>query len=458
MSIIMKFEYLPNEILMKCFQYLNATDVIYSFNQLNYRFSKLIRNSPLHLSCSQYQQSLFDIYKHMFIKSLTILNCKFDDLFELFQNLSMIKYFKIEHLYNNFMTVDQLNLLDITVEKFIINDSQIKKFEIIEFLLNQMTKLQFFSISSSQIHIIDAIRWQNLITHSLHHLHTFKFCFDSDIADKLKMNDKLIKCRQFQTTFWQQHQWFINYEVDKFRLLIFTTPYIRKEYKLFPFTQKFIYFYSNGENIFDNVTHLTLYENSSKTKFHEFRNIISLTLKSSYDDFSNNYNLTKTLNEIMNTSNVKHLTITETNEILIETIINQLPNIDSLTIQKSILLSLLNNYELYELLKTKIIKLDISISNFMDEDRFYSLYENSSSKHKLSEFNIENLDELLFILKSYPNLSMINLGYIGYKIYLWIQLNSLSLDINIDYKLLNDPNRLTKPKSCELDLIVDLIY
>ncbi|CAF1380376.1 unnamed protein product [Adineta steineri] len=193
MSIIMKFEYLPNEILMKCFQYLNATDVIYSFNQLNYRFSKLIRNSPLHLSCSQYQQSLFDIYKHMFIKSLTILNCKFDDLFELFQNLSMIKYFKIEHLYNNFMTVGQLNLLDITVEKFIINDSQIKKFEIIEFLLNQMTKLQFFSISSSQIHIIDAIRWQNLITHSLHHLHTFKFCFDSDIADKLKMNDKLIK-------------------------------------------------------------------------------------------------------------------------------------------------------------------------------------------------------------------------------------------------------------------------
>ncbi|CAF1425083.1 unnamed protein product [Adineta steineri] len=160
----------------------------------------------------------------------------------------------------------------------------------------------------------------------------------------------------------------------------------------------------------------------------------------------------------MNTSNVKHLTITKTNEILIETIINQLPNIDSLTIQKSILLSLLNNCKLYELLKTKIIKLDISISDFMDEDRFYSLYENSSSKHKLSEFDIENLDELLFILKSYPNLSMINLGYIGYKIYLWIQLNSLSLHINIDYKLLNDPNRLTKPKSCELDLIVDLIY
>ncbi|CAF1432028.1 unnamed protein product [Adineta steineri] len=391
MSIIMKFECLPNEILMKCFQYLNATDIIYSFNQLNYRFSKLIRNSPLHLSCSQYQQSLFDIYKHMFIKSLTILNCKFDDLYELFQNLSMIKYFKIEHLYNNFMTVDQLNLLDVTVEKFIINDSQINKFEIIEFLLNQMTK------------ITNAIRWQNLITHSLHHLHTFKFCFDSHIADKLKMNDKLIKCQQFQTTFWQQNQWFINYEIDEFRLLIYTTPYIRKEYKLFPVTQEFIYFNCNGENIFDNVTHLTLYKNS-------------------------------------------------------KTIINQLPNIDSLTIQKSILLSLLNNCKLYELLKTKIIKLDISISDFMDGDRFYSLYENSSSKHELSEFNIENLDELLFILKRYPNLSMISLGYIGYKIYLWIQLNSLSLDINIDYKLLNDPNRLTKPKSCELDLIVDLIY
>jgi hypothetical protein len=56
----MKFEQLPNEILIKCFGYFNALDLFYSFDQLNYRFHRLIRNTSLHLNLHHMNKSLFD--------------------------------------------------------------------------------------------------------------------------------------------------------------------------------------------------------------------------------------------------------------------------------------------------------------------------------------------------------------------------------------------------------------
>ncbi|CAF3672760.1 unnamed protein product, partial [Adineta steineri] len=56
----MNFEFLPNEILFQCFQYLNAPDLFHSFDQLNPRFSKLIRDTSLYLNFSQMKKSLFD--------------------------------------------------------------------------------------------------------------------------------------------------------------------------------------------------------------------------------------------------------------------------------------------------------------------------------------------------------------------------------------------------------------
>jgi hypothetical protein len=45
----MKFELLPNEVLIECFEYLNALHIFHSFDQLNYRFSTLIRRIPLYV-------------------------------------------------------------------------------------------------------------------------------------------------------------------------------------------------------------------------------------------------------------------------------------------------------------------------------------------------------------------------------------------------------------------------
>ena len=45
--MVTKFEVLPNEILIQCFQYLNAPYLFYSFDRLNHRFNDLIRHIPL---------------------------------------------------------------------------------------------------------------------------------------------------------------------------------------------------------------------------------------------------------------------------------------------------------------------------------------------------------------------------------------------------------------------------
>jgi hypothetical protein len=56
----MKLEQLPNEILIQCFEYFNALDLFYSFDQLNYRFYRLIRNVSLHLNLHEINKSLLD--------------------------------------------------------------------------------------------------------------------------------------------------------------------------------------------------------------------------------------------------------------------------------------------------------------------------------------------------------------------------------------------------------------
>ena len=60
----MKFDQLPNEILIEYFKYLNALDIFYSFYQLNYRFHTLIRNISLHLNLHHINKSLFDQFCH----------------------------------------------------------------------------------------------------------------------------------------------------------------------------------------------------------------------------------------------------------------------------------------------------------------------------------------------------------------------------------------------------------
>ena len=57
---MMNFERLPNEILIECFEYLNIFEIFYSFDRLNSRFYKLIRNIQLQLNFENIPKTLFD--------------------------------------------------------------------------------------------------------------------------------------------------------------------------------------------------------------------------------------------------------------------------------------------------------------------------------------------------------------------------------------------------------------
>ncbi|CAF1188264.1 unnamed protein product [Rotaria sp. Silwood1] len=56
----MKFESLPNDIFLHCFEYLNAPDIFYAFEQLNPRFYRLIRTISLRLNFEDINKSIFD--------------------------------------------------------------------------------------------------------------------------------------------------------------------------------------------------------------------------------------------------------------------------------------------------------------------------------------------------------------------------------------------------------------
>ena len=57
---ITKFELLPNEILIECFEYLNVVEMFHSLDQLNYRFNKLIRYTQSHLDFRNIQKLTCD--------------------------------------------------------------------------------------------------------------------------------------------------------------------------------------------------------------------------------------------------------------------------------------------------------------------------------------------------------------------------------------------------------------
>jgi hypothetical protein len=57
----MKFELLPNEILIECFKYLDALDIFYSFDQLNYRFNQLIRHISLYVNFQHVRKSMLPL-------------------------------------------------------------------------------------------------------------------------------------------------------------------------------------------------------------------------------------------------------------------------------------------------------------------------------------------------------------------------------------------------------------
>ena len=70
----MKFELLPNEIIINCFEYLNVPDLFNAFHGLSYRFQRLITNIPLSLNFQHVKRTTFDQFCKKMLSNPEIKN------------------------------------------------------------------------------------------------------------------------------------------------------------------------------------------------------------------------------------------------------------------------------------------------------------------------------------------------------------------------------------------------
>ncbi|CAF4139736.1 unnamed protein product [Adineta steineri] len=135
----MKFELLPNEILLDYFGYFNALDLFYAYDGLNYRLNKLIRILPLHLNFQYANKSKFGEFCRTMslneelknqIYSLHLSNRDTD-----FQSETFLSFFSL----NQFTNLQSLSITEINPT----NSTKIK------LMLPSISKLQTLSIISS---------------------------------------------------------------------------------------------------------------------------------------------------------------------------------------------------------------------------------------------------------------------------------------------------------------------
>ncbi|CAF1258033.1 unnamed protein product [Adineta steineri] len=143
----MNFEFLPNEILFQCFQYLNVPDVFHSFDKLNLRFSKLIRNIPLYLNFCQMKKSLFNHFCQ-----IILLNSEIKQKIIYLQLSNDGTHGQIEHFLslfslNTFLNLRSLSLID-------LNENNIKQ---VLSILPFLSKLYSFSFTGTNIETLKTI-------------------------------------------------------------------------------------------------------------------------------------------------------------------------------------------------------------------------------------------------------------------------------------------------------------
>ena len=515
----MKFELLPNEILIEAFEYLNAFDIFYAFDQLNYRLYQLIRNIPLHLTCQHVSKSIFDqfctkmafnsqimhqiysiqlsnkdtcyqidkflsifsldqfsnlrsltfieaeednikklqsisqlhslhlispkikensilpilpkstvrifsiptlppfltyITQPTIITHLTISGCSLDTLCQLFDYVLNLNYLNIHILCKTYSLVKIHTYITnhdaIHLKHFIIGDFKYS-FETFEILVKYTPNLKSLSICSFyQTDMIDADRWESLITSSLPSLQIFKFIFGY-----YREKDNYTFFDKFQTDFWhKQHHWYTEYSSNFCFEFIYTIPYLSNIFSLKLHTNR----YSQKSNVFDNVTNLTLSHKAILNKCgYYFANITSLKLITASQDYQpvlkiENIQIIKTVVKLFY---LKHLDISvydslSTPSVLLE-IIRKAPQLSSLAINPRGLVSLFNDNKLCKYLSGMIKKIDIckfneiSFKNTDEIEQFCRIFSNIEQL----KCNINQSNDILFLLNHLSKLSILKI-------------------------------------------------
>ena len=518
--MIIKLETLPNEILMKCFEYLHTLERLHSLSELNHRFEQLLQTLPWHLTFEDIQKKAYDAFcqdiltnpdaqqqvcslrlsnrdtpgiiddffskfsldqfshlrlltlvgvemknlqaleeillkssqiaalhleesescrnelvrlvpiSHRYtlsmdpsfyfvrttisIKSLTLLSLSLNEICRLFQYTPLLRYFRVflvreESLkakYHQSPRPPYLKHLNLGYFESTFND--------LTHFLQNMSNLRSLTIdSSNDQNMVDASRWEQLITSSLPDLNDFRFklalilWWDEDNARRI--------FDRFQTNFWlKDHQWHTEYLVSTECRMIYTIPYIpavrpiplvSKRYRnlLFDDSQTFKHMKTlvvssedvleHGEYYFPNLTSLLIQQKPQNSIEYDGQMMNSLTM-------------------LMSFYHLKHLEIrfdcrlTQTS--LLFRILDVAPQLSSLRTKPCFFELLQNEPESYRQLNGKIRKLDLS-DDYCDRGcqgrvSMSSLYGIVPDVEQLT-MSLISVDDWFFLLSRFSKLS-----------------------------------------------------
>ncbi len=546
---ITQFELLPNEILIECFEYLNACDLFHSFDQLNDRFNHLIRHIRLYLNFENVNKSIFDefctkmllnpqmknqVYSlyfpfddkglqerifsslfsheefpnlekyglvlpsitplnfslpsgpnanfsikptdtllsklralsivelHLFmeyyilssssITNLTVDQCDLEYFCYFLRHLPKLKYFHIQRIhYRDYENEEEpSNFHSNYYLKQLIIDDFIGTFNNFKMYVVDTPYLQSLTICSmGDKDLIDAHRWEQLITTSLPSLTTFKFIFYYRYRNN---EDNLIDIfNQFRTEFWQKHRWFTEYVIADDLSFIYTIPYLSNTFQLPLESKRYCNDSRNNVDTFTNVTNLILYqEMPTKTLEYYFPNVTSFRLIE-FSDESLRTKSIKYLNKLVNLFHLKHLDIRgmfdmNSTAILLE-FLKTTPQLNSFAMHEDEVASLLNDEELCNYLNKVIKRLyiyqnpDNSINNCRyPTEQFSKTFGNI--EHLLYEIGYK--EELVFSLNHFPKLSTLHIKWSPYDdpseylFQLKNEVRKLNLIADINVELIDD--------------------
>ena len=507
--MVTKFEVLPNEILIQCFEYLNAPYLFHSFDQLNHRFNDLIRHIPLCINLKEdLGKSILDnfcikmllnskikdqVYSlnlpsledndhaglrtnrflsffpledfvnlrkfkanvyvnflptgtiswefnrvalldfsmvsfpelrtislsrlhgrsknlesfRLSITSLTLEISAFRDFYWLSQHTPMLQHLHLCRLYGSDCFVNKPMKEPFPyLKKLIIDDFIYASFDRFETFIKFTPNLENLTISVDKKDLIDAARWERLITRSLLSLNTFQFKFSCS-RYKLELNTMIPKLEEFQSDFWRkEHHWFTEYAIADDSICVYTIPYVSNKYELESNYERHHNNCTNNSSIFDNVTNLRLYCEILKKKCEDyFSNVKYLQLDG--DSKSLTMKEIECLRKIINPFHLKHLDLSRIRHInssLVLKLFEQMPQLSVLSVWRDDLIRYFNDTELCKRLNKMVKRLYVKgrgDDDLFKMDQFYKVFSN------IEHLQFEDIrgEELLFSLSRLPKLS-----------------------------------------------------
>ncbi|UJR18941.1 hypothetical protein I4U23_022071 [Adineta vaga] len=347
-----------------------------------------------------------------------------NDIYQLLPQIPSLQYLNIirgiQHEPMSSVEINRLHGHVNHLKHLIMSDNILVNTDNLMDIISHMINLQSLTISTCEnSDIVNASRWQQLITSSFPYLKIFRFKFS--LRDR---NEIIQKYNEFQSDFWiKEHQWYTECLLgNSYDFCIFTIPYLNGIRPMNLTYDRIFNIHIDNSKTFDTVTclHLSNGELKTSSDFY-FPNVTSLTIDSLSTIISkvNEQRFIQSLKRIINLSKLNYLKIsicirTRGLTILLE-ILKEASCLSSLNIQQSAVDIFKMNKELCQYLSKRIKKLQFS--HFTQSDPFdkpsfiKSIYRIFPNLEQINYSMLNESESCLCLLQNLSQLSRLTITF-----------------------------------------------